>query len=923
MKFVLFDGNAVVHRAYHAIPPLTTKSGETVHAVYGFSMILLNVIKELKPDCVAVAFDVKGPTFRHEKFKEYKATRAAHPEDLFSQFALVKKVLDAFLIPYFEKSGFEADDVIGTISTRLKNEPKQETFIVTGDLDELQLVNKNTKVYTMRRGFTDTVIYDEKAVEVRYGFSVDKFVDYKALRGDPSDNIPGVKGIGEKTAIDLIKQYGSLENIYKHLDELKVGVKRNLEIYKDDAFLSKDLSTIVTDVPIKFDETNCSFGDYDKKKVFELFRELEFKSLLSRLPEGKAQSLDSARDKKRLNGDYTTISTEKDFKTFKMELEKQKEFAFDTETTSLNTVDAGLVGLCFSWKEGEGFYIPVGHRNSINNKQLTINNDDFADGQLDIDRVLENLKPIIEDSNIRKIGHNLKYDYSVLRKYDIRVSPLSFDTMIASYLLNPNSRALKLDDAAFTELGIEMIPITKLIGKKKAEQINFAHTEIVEAATYAAEDADITYRLYNHLKKEIEKQGFSELMETIEMPLVPILAEMELAGVKVDEKFLIKSSAVLGKRIAELEKDIWKKAGEEFNIASPIQLKVILFEKLKLAEDPEIKRNLKKVKSGGYSTAATELEKIRSLHPIIDLVSEYRELAKLKSTYVDALPELINKKTGRVHTSFNQTITATGRLSSSDPNLQNIPIRTEVGREIRKAFIAEKGFKLIAADYSQIELRVIAHIADDKAMIEAFHGKTDIHTRTAAQVFGVPESKVDSDMRRAAKVINFGVIYGISPHGLALATGMSREESKSFIDKYFAVHPHIKKYTEEIVEVARETGFVETIFGRKRYLPDLHSSNFIVRGSAERMAINMPIQGTAADLMKLAMKGIGDQMSEVSSRTRMILQVHDELVFETPEADVKKVAEMVKEKMENVISLKVPIEVKVEFGDNWGKMVEI
>lgn len=972
MKFVLFDGNAVVHRAYHALPPLVTKEGEVVHAVYGFSLILLKVIQELKPDFVAVAFDVKGPTFRHKKYAEYKATRAAHPEDLPYQFEKIKEVLDAFSIPYFEKEGFEADDIIGTISKQLTaNSQQLATYIVTGDLDELQLVNKDTKVYTMKRGFTDTVIYDEKMIEERYGFGVDKFVDYKALRGDPSDNIPGVKGIGEKTATDLILKYGSLENIYKNLAEIKIGVKNNLEMYKEDAFLSRDLSKIVTDVPIKFELNKCNFGEYDKNKIFELFRKLEFKSLLNKLPDVK-KSITENKSVEKPNGTYKAICTKSDFQKFLTELKSKKEFALDTETTSLNIIDAELVGLCFSWKEGEGFYIPVGHRGKITNNKNQITNkfqnsnsekpgqinllsdikdsgqasmtpeedpaNSLGNNQLDIDYVLEKLKPILEDEKIKKIGHNLKYDFSILKKYDIAVSPLYFDTMIASYLTNPNLRALKLEDASFAELGIQMIPITDLIGNPtsprlrgtgKSEQINFCQTEIDDACKYAAEDADITFRLYNHLKKEIELKGLRELMEKIEMPLVSVLSEMEIAGVKVNSRFLSELSKTFEKTIINTEKEIWKIAGEEFNISSPAQLKEILFIKLNLAEDPEIKKNLKKVKTGGYSTAATELDKIRHLHPIIDLTSKYREYTKLKNTYIDALPELINPITGRIHTSFNQTITATGRLSSSNPNLQNIPIRTEIGRDIRKAFIAEKGFHLVSADYSQIELRVIAHIANDKNMIEAFHGKTDIHTRTASQVFGVEENKVTKDMRRAAKVINFGVIYGISPHGLSLSTGMSREESKKFIDKYFEVHPQIKEYTEKILESAKETGYVETIFGRRRYLPELHSSNFIVRGAADRMAINMPIQGTAADLMKLAMIDINQQLAinnqqkRQGEQTRMILQVHDELVFEVPESDVQKVVVLVKEKMENVVTLKVPIEVKIETGDNWGEMAAL
>lgn len=906
-KFVVFDGNAIVHRAYHAMPPMTTKKGELINAVYGYSSMMLKVLTELKPDYVAVAFDMAAPTFRHVEFKDYKATRVKGPDDLYEQFERVREVTQALNIPIFEKKGFEADDVIGTLSCEA---PKDvETIIVTGDLDELQLVNNKTKVYTMKRGFSDTILYDVAAVEEKYGFGPDKFVDYKALKGDPSDNIPGVAGVGDVSAKNLIIKYDSVENIYKHLDEITGSLKTKLEEGKESAILSKRLSKIVCDVPLKLNLKECCTHDFDRQKVFTLFQELGFKSLLNRLPKEQLQQglfaeEEPKKDKIHIEkADYKIITEEKDLEKLVKDFSKEKRVSVDTETTSQIAMEAELVGISLSKEEGEAYYIPVGHSEGK---------------QLDKKLVLEKLRPMLESEAVKKVGHNLKYDYIVFKNAGLKLGGIYFDTMIVAYLLNQNIRSPKLDDVAFAEIGIEMIHIQEIIGKGK-DEINFKDTLVEKAYKYACEDADVALRLYNHLREELGEKNQKGLYEQIEAPLIPILAEIEMAGVLVDGKVLEDSSKKTGARIDKLEKEIYKLGGGEFNINSPSQLQVILFEKLNLQDKIEDKRELKKLKSGGYSTGAGELDKLAGTHKIIEKISEYRELSKLKSTYLDSLPKLINKKTGRIHTSFNQAITATGRLSSSDPNLQNIPVRTDEGKEIRKAFVVPEGKKMLAVDYSQIELRIVAHVSGDKVMTETFKRDEDIHTATAAKVYGVKESEVTSAMRRNAKAVNFGIIYGVSPHGLKQTTGMSYEEARDFINKYFKVHTGIKKYTEEIVEVAKKVGYVDTLFGRRRYLPEINSNNFAVRGQAERMALNMPIQGTAADLIKLAMIEIAKDLPKVSPKTKMILQVHDELVFEVPKADMEKVSDFVTEKMDNVIKLSVPITAVASTGNNWAE----
>lgn len=869
-RLVVIDGHALIHRAYHAIPPLTTQKGELVNAVYGFTTILLNVIRELHPEYLVVAFDLPGKTVRHEEYGAYKANRVKAPDELVSQFERVKDVVRAFDMPIFEFEGYEADDVIGTIS---KNAPKNvETFIVTGDMDELQLVDDKTKVYTMRRGFTDTVIYDELAIKEKYGLTPDEFIDYKALKGDPSDNIPGVSGIGEKTATELIKSYGSLDGVYENLDKLKPRVAEKLEEEKEIAYLSQKLSTIKTDLPIKVDFDKCQVHRYDRQRVYELFQELEFRSLLSKIPENKTSDESPVNIKESVEGSYKVIESEKEILELVKKALAAKQVSIFIDTAK-GKDQSETKGIGVALKAEEAFYVPY-------------SSDSF-----------EILSPLFENDKVAKIGHNLKGTYINLSKLGHRLAGIHFDTMIAAYLLNPNTKNESLEDLSIMELGVTIDEDTK---------------------NKAAKSADAILRIYQSQLSKMEQSDLFGLLQKIEIPLVTILAEMEMAGITLDVSTLKKIDNEVAGKIAKLNDNIKREAGEEFNVASPSQLQTVLYNKLKIHEKLDNPNELKKLKTGGYSTAASELEKLRAVHPIVEHLFEFRELTKLKNTYLDVLPRLVDKSDGRIHTSFNQTVAQTGRLSSSDPNLQNIPIKTEMGQKIRKAFVAAPGYVLLSADYSQIELRVIAHIAKDEVLTDIFKEGRDIHTETAAKVYGVNADKVTPKMRRIAKIINFGIIYGVSAHGLRQQTGASYEEGKKLIEKYFTLHPKIKEYSDRMIGQAKELGYVETIFGRRRYLPEINSTNFVLRGSAERMAINMPVQGTAADLMKLAMIDIAAELPTVSPKAKLLLQVHDELVFEVPEKDAEKVAKFVQAKMNGVVSLSVPIETSVGWGLNWG-----
>ncbi len=890
-KFVIIDGNAVIHRAFHALPPLATKDGTVVNALYGFLNIIFRVIKEVKPKYFVVTFDVPGKTFRHKMFKEYKATRKKQPDELYAQIKMAHEAVEAFGLSIYEKSGYEADDVIGTITKQIPEHI--DCYIVTGDMDVLQLVDDHTFVYAMRKGVSDTVVYDKAAVKEKYqGLIVEQMIDYKALRGDPSDNIPGVKGIGEKGAISLLTEYKNIENVLKNVEKITGATHKKLKAGKEAALLSKELATIKRDVPIKFKLADTTIEKVDQSAVIKLVQKYEFKSLLKQAASlsqdtGKQQGLfDQPTETESYleKSNYVLVNTEAKAKKLVKEVKQQSTIAFDTETTSLDTLQCELVGFSFSWKEKQGYYV--------------------------LAKFTKLFKPIFEDKAIKKIAHNAKFDYKVLMStHGIKVENLFYDTMLASYVLNPGTRGHGLDALALTECGHQMMSYENLVGKGK-KAISITEVPIDKLAYYAAEDADITWRLYKKLKPRIKEKNAEKILQ-MELDLIPILADMELNGISIDTAYLKKMGQTLGKDIKKIETKIFKLAGMEFNIASPKQLKEVLFEKLDIDTTGIAK------KKTGYSTAASELEKLRDRHPIIDLISEFRELSKLKSTYVDALPELVNFKTKRIHTHFNQTITATGRLSSTDPNLQNIPIRTELGRKIRKAFVAPKNKVLLSLDYSQVELRIVAHVANDEDFIKGFKDKADIHTRTAAQINEVEESEVTKEMRYDAKSVNFGILYGMGVFGLMRDSNMSRYEAQDYLDRYFLNHPAIKDYIEKIKTSTKRTGYAETMFGRKRYLPDINSGMPMVRAAAERAAINMPIQGTAADLMKLAMLEVAQAIVDKRIKATLLLQVHDELVFEVDKTKVKSEAKKIKQIMENVYELKVPLVVDIGVGTNW------
>ncbi|MFH1661940.1 MAG: DNA polymerase I [Candidatus Falkowbacteria bacterium] len=915
-KLIIIDGNALIHRSFHALPPtMVTKKGEMTNAVYGFTTVLLKAIREFKPDYVALTLDKKAPTFRHEKYKEYKAKRVKAPDELYKQIPRVKEIAKVFNIPIYEMSGYEADDLIGTISKTVDG--KIEKIIVTGDMDTLQLVNEHTKVYTMSRGLSDSVIYNIKQVQERYrGLKPDQMIDYKALRGDPSDNIPGVRGIGEKTATELLRNFKTLDGVYKNLDSKKVKprISELLKKYKEDAFMSKDLATIKCDVKIDFKLEDAKFGDYKKEEIVKLFSELDFKSLISRIKEVEKEDKEIdkfARNKKMFK--YYLVDDDKKFEDFLKKLKKQKEFAFDTETSCFNPVCPELLGISFSWENGVAYYLEIANKKSeVKNDLFNYKNKEDKNNLLKLDW-LKKMKPIFEDEKIKKFGHNIKYDIKVVGCYDIDTQGVEFDTMIASYLLNPGTRQHNLDSLTFSETGHEKISKKDLLGAGK-DKITFSEVGIEKLYNYSCEDADFTNRLVLKLRPQLKKQKLDKLFHEIEMPLVKVLGSMETNGMRIDTNFLAKISSKTRKKIHELEKKIYKQAGMKFNINSTQQLRDVLFEKLEIPS-MNIKRN-----KTGFSTGADELVKLKDLHPIIKLIQEYRELAKLISTYIDALPKLVNEKTGRVHTSFNQSVTATGRLSSTEPNLQNIPVRTELGREIRKAFVADKGYKLVSLDYSQIELRIAAHMSGDKKMIKAFNNNVDIHRMTASEINQVSPDEVTSEMRRQAKAVNFGILYGQGPRGLSQGADIPYSRAKEFIDQYFLVYNDVKKFIDKTIEHAREKEYVETMFNRRRYLPEINSSVMQVKKSAERMAINTPLQGTAADMIKVAMAEI---FKTLSPETKMLLQVHDELLFEIKNDEVEKWTKKIKDIMENVIKLKVPVVVDVKVGENWGEMKRV
>ncbi len=879
-RLFLIDGNSFCYRAFYAIRALTNSKGQPTNAIYGFITMLNKIVKEKKPDMLAVAFDMKGPTFRHKKYEDYKIQRKPMPDDLIGQMAHIKNMVAAYNIPIFEVQGYEADDVLATIARRAE-EKDIETFIVTGDKDALQIVGSHIKVYSTHK---EGLIYDAHKVKEEYGVEPNRMIDIMSLMGDAIDNIPGVKGIGEKTAVELITEFGSLDGLYKNIDRVKSDSRKKiLAENKEMAYLSRELAVLDENVPLKIDFKELETKDPDARKLFELFKEFEFKSLLKDVtPKGTLKSV------------YELIEDQKAFSKLVEELSGLKEFAFDFETTSVDPMLAKLVGVSFSWNIGHASYVPM-------NKYFTIEN------------VLAALKPIFEDVNIKKIGQNIKYEYIVLANYGIELKGISFDTMVASYVLNPSKLNHNLEDICLEYLSHKMTtPIQELLGKGKAA-ITMDQVDVKKVSDYCCEDSDVTLRLKKILEKDIADKGLDKLFHDVEIPLVKVLAIMEINGVSIDKDYLAKLSKELEHKLDKLTNNIYELAGEEFNINSPKQLSKILFEKLKL---PVVKKT-----KTGISTNEEVLIKLAAEHKLPKMLLEYRELAKLKSTYIDSLPELINPKTGRVHTSFNQTVTATGRLSSSGPNLQNIPIKTDEGRKIRKAFIpSSSAGVLLSADYSQIELRILAHLSGDKQLAKAFREGLDIHSFTASLVFGVKEKEVTSEMRSMAKTVNFGIVYGMSPYGLSQSLNIGVDKAKEFIDAYFERYPDVKQYLEGLITEARENGFVATILGRRRYIPEINNQNMQIRQFAERTAINAPIQGSAADVIKVAMIAIDEKLAKSGMKTKMTMQVHDELVFDVPKQELDKAKKIVKEGMEEIIKLKVPVEAHIEVGKNWLEM---
>jgi DNA polymerase-1 len=933
-RFFLLDGMALAYRAYFSFisRPLLNSKGENTSAIFGFVTTLLKILDEEKPAYVAVAFDTKEPTFRHILYQDYKATRQKMPEDMAAQMEKLKEVVRTFHTPLIEKPGYEADDIIGTLARRAEQEGVM-TMIVTGDKDFMQLISPLIRMYKPGKTGDDADIVGEEGVREKFGVTPDKVIDVLGLTGDSSDNVPGVPGIGEKTAIPLIQKYGSMQKLYDHVEEIpQKGVREKLTKGKELAFLSRRLVTIDTNVPLDVDFHSLRAAERDNQRLLHLFTELEFKSLASRMrnapvpltpaalsPAAEAESVPDAdtapADITTDKHTYTTVTTEKALDRLCEELRNAPLMVFDTETTSTDPLQAELVGLSFCIREREAWYVPVrsshegtppggglfGEDNAVPGKH------DHTAEALDKGLVLKKLKPIFESPAIRKAGQNVKYDALVLMKNGITIEGVGYDTMVAGYVLRADGQH-NLDALALESLHYTMVSFEELVGSGKQAR-PLKEVPLEDVARYSAEDADMTFRIREKQIPRLKETELLPLCEEIEFPLIMTLARMEYEGVALDVPYLAGMSKDLERQLDNLIGDIHRLAGGPFNINSTQQLREVLFTTLKLP-------TVRKTKTG-FSTDVNVLETLRGLHPIVEKLLDYRQLTKLKSTYVDALPTLI-RATGCVHTSFNQTVAATGRLSSSDPNLQNIPIRTEIGRSIRRAFVPRKRDALImSADYSQIELRVMAHISGDEGLVEAFRKDEDIHASTAARVFGVAPPDVNRDMRRKAKEVNFGIMYGIGPFGLANRLEISQGEAREIIATYFERFPRVKQYITTTIDLARRRGYVATLCGRRRYLPDINSRNQNVRGNAERQAINMPVQGTAADMIKTAMIRIDAAIRNRNLRSRMLLQVHDELVFEVPQAEIEAMRELVTSTMQNAMALVVPVKVDLGVGANW------
>ncbi len=882
----MIDGSAYIYRAYHAVRGLSNSKGLPTNAVFGFTRMLLKLIEDRSPEYIGMFFDSKGPTFRHKIYKEYKANRPPMPEDLSVQIPYIKKITKGFNLPVIEMPGFEADDLIGTCAHTAEKKGFS-VIMVTGDKDFMQLVTEKSIIWDPMKDKT----IDEKSIREVKGVESSMMVDVMGLSGDTADNIPGVPGIGPKTALSLIKTYGSMKDLYEKVDEItKKKQHENLVKYREQAFLSRELVTINTSVPLEFNPQEFEFKEPDNAKLSKLFKDLEFTQLQKTFPEKTDLS----------KKDYRSVHSIQELSDLVSRLKAAQIFAIDTETTSKNPMKANLVGLSFSMKANEAFYIPCAH--------------DYPDvpEQLTLEDVIDLLKPVLENPDIKKIGQNIKYDQIVLDRHGINLKGVVFDTMLASYLINPSKRAHNLDQIALDFLDHKTITYKEVVGTGKNAS-GFAQVPIEKAVPYACEDADITLMAYHVLGPEVNKLGLTELLEKVEMPLVPVLMRMEINGICVNKDKLRSLSKTFEIKLNALEESIYEVAGERFNIKSTQQLGHILFDKLKL---PPKKKTKKKT---GFSTDVNVLTDLAANHELPALILKHRTLAKLKSTYTDALLDLVQTDTGRIHTSFNQTVTATGRLSSSNPNLQNIPIRTDEGREIRRAFVPKSNWHLVSADYSQIELRILAHCSGDQILIRAFMEDEDIHTRTAEEVFQVFPSFINQELRQQAKAINFGIIYGMSPFGLSKQLEISLKMAKTYIDNYFARYKGVKKFMDSTIREAGKTKQTSTLLGRIRLLPDINSSNRNIRQFAERTSINTPIQGSAADLIKIAMIKVDKAFREKKLKSAMLLSVHDELIFEVSPDELTIVKKLVKEIMEGVWDLKVPLKVNIACGENWAQ----
>lgn len=897
-RLYLIDGAALAFRAYFAFiqNPLRNSKGENTSAVFGVANSLLKLKREEKPDYWVFAFDRPEPTFRHEKHEAYKATRPKAPDDLVDQIPKVKEIAEALGCPLVEMVGYEADDLIGTLARKAVDNG-MDVVVVSGDKDLLQLVNDRVSIYNPRKAGMEIERLDPKGVEEKFGVPPNRVRDVLALMGDTSDNVPGIPGVGPKTAVKLIREYGDLEAVLKAADQVSgKSLKEKLTEYADQARFSMELVTLDLDCPIEWEPERFQTKDFDPQTAVRLFREYEFKSLIKWVAPDISEIKEEPTPVSDVGeGKYEQVKSLKDLKALVAKMRKAEWLAVDTETTSLNTLEAELVGISLSFVEGEAYYVPVGHDDNMSN--------------LPLEQTLDALKPVLTGDTPHLIAQNAKYDFQIFDRHGVELNPVAFDTMLASYCLNPSVRSHSLDALAETHCQHTMQPIEELIGSGK-NQKSFATVPVDRATYYAAEDADYTFRLFHALAPMLDDAGVRRVFEVVEVPLVPVLARMESAGVRIDTTYLKRLSTTMEKKIAGLTDQIYDAAGEEFNINSPAQLGHILFDVLKL------KPQGKTAKTSQRATDVGVLEKLAGDHDLPRLILDYRHLSKLKSTYADALVGLVQPTTGRVHTSFNQAIAATGRLSSTDPNLQNIPIRTEDGQKIRRAFIPrDDNHTLLVADYSQIELRLMAHFSQDKSLLESFRDAADVHSRTAAEIFGITEDDVTPEQRRLAKTANFGIIYGVSAYGLSQQSDMTVGEAKIFIDTYFERYPGVRKFIDKTIAQARKDGFVRTLYGRRRLLPDIKSSNRSRREFAERTAVNTPMQGTAAEIIKLAMIELDTKLRK--KKSDMALQVHDELVFDAHNSEIDWLARVVKDTMENVVALDVPLVVDIGTGPNW------